>query len=193
MNDFTKRCSPFPYHNPQVLNRPLVIRNPFMNATNVTTQARRNPLDNRIPPPLVVILIGLVMGVIAWLTPAIEIGNLERFSLGGLTIVLGASVVVSGARTFWRHQTTINPVDLEQASALVTGGIFRYSRNPMYVGFTAVLVGWAICLAAPSALVGPVAFVLFTTRFQIIPEERVMQAKFGQEYDDYRAKVRRWL
>ena len=94
---------------------------------------------------------------------------------------------------FWRNKTTINPVDLESASALVTSGVFRFSRNPMYVGFTAMLVGWAVCLAAPWALVGPVAFVLFTNRFQIIPEERVMRDKFGQAYDDYQAQVRRWI
>jgi len=94
---------------------------------------------------------------------------------------------------FWRNKTTISPVDLESASALVTSGVFRFSRNPMYVGFTAMLVGWAVCLAAPWALVGPVAFVLFTNRFQIIPEERVMRDKFGQAYDDYQAQVRRWI
>ena len=94
---------------------------------------------------------------------------------------------------FRRNKTTINPVDLESASALVTSGVFRFSRNPMYVGFTAMLVGWAVCLAAPWALVGPVAFVLFTNRFQIIPEERVMRDKFGQAYDDYQAQVRRWI
>ena len=94
---------------------------------------------------------------------------------------------------FRRNKTTINPVDLESASALVTSGVFRFSRNPMYVGFTAMLVGWAVCLAAPWALVGPVAFVLFTNRFQIIPEERVMREKFGQAYDDYQAQVRRWI
>ena len=63
----------------------------------------------------------------------------------------------------------------------------------MYVGFAAMLVGWAVCLAAPWALVGPVAFVLFINRFQIIPEERVMRDKFGQAYDDYQAQVRRWI
>ena len=110
-----------------------------------------------------------------------------------MIIALGALLVVQGARTFWRHETTIDPVDLERASTLVTGGIFRLSRNPMYVGFAAVLVGWAVCLAAPWSLAGPVAFVLFTTRFQIVPEERVMRAKFGRAYDDYRAQVRRWV
>ena len=164
-----------------------------MNATNPSTQERRHSLENRIPPPLVVVLIGAAMAVIAWFTPALEIGSNVRFAVGGIAIALGALVAVQGARMFWRNKTTINPVDLESASALVTSGVFRFSRNPMYVGFTAMLVGWAVCLAAPWALVGPVAFVLFTNRFQIIPEERVMRDKFGQAYDDYQAQVRRWI
>ena len=164
-----------------------------MNATNPSTQERRHSLENRIPPPLVVVLIGAAMAVIAWFTPALEIGSNVRFAVGGIAIALGALVAVQGARMFWRNKTTISPVDLESASALVTSGVFRFSRNPMYVGFTAMLVGWAVCLAAPWALVGPVAFVLFTNRFQIIPEERVMRDKFGQAYDDYQAQVRRWI
>ena len=164
-----------------------------MNATNTSTQERRHSLENRIPPPLVAVLIGAAMAVIAWFTPALEIGSNVRFAVGGIAIALGALVAVQGARMFRRNKTTINPVDLESASALVTSGVFRFSRNPMYVGFTAMLVGWAVCLAAPWALVGPVAFVLFTNRFQIIPEERVMRDKFGQAYDDYQAQVRRWI
>lgn len=164
-----------------------------MNTIEDSAPKTRHPLENRVPPPLVVVLIGVAMGVLAWFTPAVEIGSRVRFVGGGFAIALGALVVVQGARTFWRNKTTINPVDIESASALVTSGVFRYSRNPMYVGFTAILVGWAVCLAAPWALVGPVAFVLFTNRFQIVPEERVMRAKFGQAYDDYRRRVRRWL
>ena len=164
-----------------------------MNATNASTQERRHSMENRIPPPLVVVLIGAAMAVIAWFTPALEIGSNVRVAVGGIAIALGALVAVQGARMFRRHNTTINPVDLESASALVTSGVFRFSRNPMYVGFAAMLVGWAVCLAAPWALVGPVAFVLFTNRFQIIPEERVMRDKFGQAYDDYQAQVRRWI
>jgi protein-S-isoprenylcysteine O-methyltransferase Ste14 len=75
----------------------------------------------------------------------------------------------------------------------VTGGIFRYTRNPMYVGFTSLLVGWACYLSVPWLLFEPIAFAIFITRFQIIPEERVMSVKFGQDYTDYRQRVRRWL
>ena len=163
-----------------------------MNATETTNPIRRHPLENRVPPPLVVVLIGVAMAVVALSTPAVEITKPLRLGVGGVVIALGALLVVQGARTFWRNETTIDPVALGRASTLVTGGVFHLSRNPMYVGFAAALVGWAVCLAAPWSLLGPVAFVLFTDRFQIIPEERVLLAKFGRVYDDYRAQVRRW-
>ncbi len=154
---------------------------------------RRHTLENRVPPPLVVILIGAAMAAVAWFNPAVGFGGNGHIAIGVVLIAVGGLVVVQGARTFWRNETTIDPVDLKRASTLVTSGVFRYSRNPMYVGFAVALLGWAVCLASPWALVGPVAFVLFTHRFQIIPEERLMQAKFGQAYDNYRAEVRRWL
>ena len=164
-----------------------------MNASETMNLIRRHPLENRVPPPLVVVLIGAAMAVIARSTPAVEITNSLRLGVGGVVIALGVLSVVQGARTFWRNETTIDPVALGRASTLVTGGVFRLSRNPMYVGFAAALVGWAVCLAAPWSLLGPVAFVLFTDRFQIVPEERVMRAKFGRAYDEYRAKVRPWV
>lgn len=164
-----------------------------MNATSTINTLRRHPLENRVPPPLVVALIGAAMAVAARLTPTVETDGGLRLAVGGMAIALGAWVVVQGARTFWRNGTTIDPMGLERASTLVTGGVFRLSRNPMYVGFAVALVGWAVCLAAPWAMLGPVAFVLYTTRFQILPEERVMRAKFGRAYDDYRAQVRRWV
>ena len=126
----------------------------------------------------------------------VVVGCRGQFLVDGecIDVAEGSVVRISPpAARAWRNKTTISPVDLESASALVTSGVFRFSRNPMYVGFTAMLVGWAVCLAAPWALVGPVAFVLFTNRFQIIPEERVMRDKFGQAYDDYQAQVRRWI
>ena len=164
-----------------------------MNPTNTMVLNRRHPLENRVPPPLVTVLIGGAMAAIARFTPAVDVTSLLRFGVGGVGIALGLLVVAQGARTFWRNETTIDPVALERASTLVTSGVFRFSRNPMYVGFAAMLVGWAVCLAAPWAMLGPVAFVIFTARFQILPEERVMQAKFGRVYDDYREQVRRWL
>jgi protein-S-isoprenylcysteine O-methyltransferase Ste14 len=77
--------------------------------------------------------------------------------------------------------------------SLVTGGIYRYTRNPMYVGLVFVLVGWAAFLASLWTLVGPLACALYLQRFQIEPEERVLGERFGAAYADYAASVRRWL
>jgi protein-S-isoprenylcysteine O-methyltransferase Ste14 len=79
------------------------------------------------------------------------------------------------------------------ASSLVSSGVYRITRNPMYVGVLLVLVAWATFLAAPLALPGPLAFVLYIGRFQIAPEEAVLGKLFGAEYAEYKAKVRRWL
>lgn len=164
-----------------------------MTSAESRASRRLSPLENRIPPPLAVVLIGVVMAIIALPSRSVPLGGVTRLVIGGVAIALGGLVVVHGARTFWKAGTTINPVRLDQTSALVTTGLFRYTRNPMYVGFTAVLVGWAACLGSPWTLLGPVVFVLFTDRFQIIPEERVMREKFGPAYAAYCSHVRRWL
>jgi protein-S-isoprenylcysteine O-methyltransferase Ste14 len=112
-----------------------------------------------------------------------------RLVIGAFALTFGLSGIVA----FRRAQTTINPVQIDQASSVVTGGIYRVTRNPMYVGLTALLTTWAVWLAVPLALLGPMFFALFIHRFQILPEERVMSAKFGKEYDEYRKRTRRWL
>jgi protein-S-isoprenylcysteine O-methyltransferase Ste14 len=150
-------------------------------------------LENRFPPPLLVLAIGVAMAGIAWNSTALSIPWVARLAIGSAIIALGAGTVVTGARTFWRAGTTINPVDIKQASALVTSGLFGYTRNPMYVGFTLMLIGWGVALASPWAMMGPVAFVLFIHRFQINPEEQVIRAKFGNEYEQSCKRVRRWI
>ena len=81
----------------------------------------------------------------------------------------------------------------ERASALVERGIYRHTRNPMYLGLLCLLLGWTLALGQWAALLGPLVFVVYITRFQIVPEERVLLAHFGAAYDDYRQRVRRWL
>lgn len=150
-------------------------------------------LENKVPPPFVVVLIGAVMWMAAQIAPPLQIDSHLRLALGGTVVLSGFIFLVLGFTAFGQAQTTIDPVNLERASSLVTSGIYRLTRNPMYVGFTVVLVGWAAYLAVPWALLGSIAFVLFTTRFQIIPEERAMSSKFGQAYVEYKERVRRWL
>jgi len=95
--------------------------------------------------------------------------------------------------TVMRARTSVNPMRPEKSSAIVSAGIYGITRNPMYVGLVFVLTGWFVYLGAVSAIVGPIGFVLYIQRFQILPEERVLAAKFGDEYRAYMARVRRWL
>ena len=163
-----------------------------MNKLSQTTTSM-HALEHKIPPPILVVLIGLAMGTAARLVPAIDLSRELRLMLAGLFGLAGFGLLASGFLAFRRARTTIDPVRIDAASSVVTGGIFAYTRNPMYVGFTALLLAWAAYLAIPWTLLGPIFFVLFINRFQIIPEERVMSAKFGAAYDDYRKRVRRWL
>ena len=150
-------------------------------------------LENKFPPPLVTLALGLAMWGVSKFQPAIPMDPRLHFALTAALGVIALSFGAGGIIAFRLARTTINPVRIDQASRVVTGGIYRVTRNPMYVGLTALLTMWAVWLAVPLALLGPVFFALFIHRFQILPEERAMSAKFGREYDEYRKRVRRWL
>jgi protein-S-isoprenylcysteine O-methyltransferase Ste14 len=146
-----------------------------------------------MPPPIVTVLIGAAMWLVTFFEPALPLSRPLRVIVASLLLAIGIFVLASGVLAFRRSRTTIDPVQIHRASALVAHGIFRFTRNPMYVGSTMLLTSWAVFLSVPFTLLGPVAFVLFTTRFQIIPEERAMRAKFGEAYSRYQSSVRRWI
>ena len=150
-------------------------------------------LELKIPPPAAALLVGLVMWGAAYLLPAVHLTSELRVMIAGLCAAFGLIVAFLGFWAFRRAKTTVSPVTPEAASSVVTGGVYRYTRNPMYVGLTAVLVGWAVWLSVPWVFLGPLVLMLFLTRFQIIPEERIMSSKFGRDYDEYCKRVRRWL
>lgn len=111
-----------------------------------------------------------------------------------LIFLTGGIVCGLGVLSFLRARTTLNPLQPSRATALVFVGIYRYSRNPMYLGFLLGLVAWGVYLSHALALVlGPALFVTYMTRFQIVPEECALEASFGERYRDYKKKVRRWL
>ena len=149
-------------------------------------------LEHRIPPPLVMLIVAVVM----WLANRSMGGRLAggAWLIVALAIaLLGIGIAVAGRNAFVKAGTTLNPVNLKAASQLVTSGIFRHTRNPMYLGLTLLLIGVAALFANAWLLLGPVVFVAYTLRFQIMPEEQVMLEKFGAEYRAYQLRVRRWI
>ena len=152
-----------------------------------------NALEHKIPPPLVFFAIAALMWAATWILPTTAIPHGWRRSIAGLLFVLAVLLASSGISAFRRAKTPLDPVHIDRASTLVTSGIYKFTRNPMYLGLTTLLLAWAALLSAPWLLLGPVVFVLFIDRFQIVPEERAMRAKFGAQYADYAARVRRWI
>ena len=151
-------------------------------------------LKTKIPPPIV----GLVFSVLIWaISKAIPTTPMltEQQSLLAAVILLitGFGFAISGMVSFRAASTTVNPLQPDQASALVTSGVYRITRNPMYIGLATVLIGWSTFLGAPLGLVGVVGFMAYIQHFQIIPEEQALERLFGAEFETYQASVRRWL
>ena len=150
-------------------------------------------LENRIPPPILTLVIAIGMGAASQAMPPLAVPALVRVALAVAVFMVAGLFGAPAVRAFAQAGTTINPVRIDNASALVSTGIYGLSRNPMYVGLAGILLSLGIYLGRPWLLIGPVLFVAFISRFQIIPEERAMQARFGDAYTAYRARVRRWL
>lgn len=151
-------------------------------------------MDNRIPPPLVAILFGLLAWCAARRFPgALDLTLEWRIGLALIVLIAGMAICVAGLLSFRHARTTVNPLKPETASALVSSGIYRYTRNPMYLGFATALIAWSIFLAWPPALLGVLGFVIYMNHFQIGPEERALASLFGSEFTQYRRRVRRWL
>ena len=150
-------------------------------------------LELMVPPPVVATLTAVAMWAVSPFGPLLPIPPSASLIAVGVLVLLGGTCDLLGLWAFRRSQTTINPMKPGKTSALVTAGIYKVTRNPMYLGLVLLLLAWAFYLAAIWPLLGPVVFVLYINRFQIGPEERVMSDKFGEEYADYVARVRRWI
>ena len=139
----------------------------------------------------------VLAGVLAWMltyvAPGLSLHVPMHRTIAVCIAVLGIACSIGAKVSFSRAGTTLNPLHPENATSLVTSGLYRYSRNPMYVGQCLVLAGWCMWLDHALAWIAVVALAWFLTMFQIKPEERVLLAKFGEDYRAYCARVRRWF
>lgn len=157
------------------------------------TTPNMNKLELKVPPPVVALLVAAAMWGITMISAPIEVPNFVRYVVASTIAIAGGCISLAGVIWFRRAKTTVNPLKPENTSSLVTAGIYRFTRNPMYLGLLFILLAWAVFLSSAWALVGPVAFVLYIQRFQVAPEERVLATMFGSTYSEYKARVRRWL
>ncbi|MTI12477.1 methyltransferase family protein [Sansalvadorimonas verongulae] len=147
----------------------------------------------KIPPIALVVIVAVMMWFVGWVTEGFLLSDSVRMFLLGLFLLAGVSIGLAGVKSFRQAQTTVNPMTPEAASSLVSSGIFQRTRNPMYVGMALCLTGWGLFLANFYALGGVIGFIVYMTRFQIIPEERALTAHFGIDFESYRKQVPRWL
>ena len=150
-------------------------------------------LETKVPPPIVAVAVGVGMWLISTTAPHAGPVPLPRLIAALAIALIGGAVAAAGVAAIRKAQTTVNPLHPERTSAFVSNSIYRITRNPMYLGLLLVLLGVAVFLWSVPALIGPPAFVGYIWRFQIIPEERVLERKFGPEYVEYKRRVRRWL
>ena len=147
----------------------------------------------KVPPPVQALVCGILMWVIDRQLPGGQLESAIQLPIAILLAVSGIVLVVFSMLAFRRASTTVDPFHPEEASQLVVDGFFGYSRNPMYVSLALVLISWAIWLGSVYNVAVLVLFVTYITFFQIKPEEEAMRSLFGETYEHYCSRVRRWI
>lgn len=155
--------------------------------------ATMHAFELKIPPLALALACALAMWLASTQMP------LLAFTIPGQQFIaisltgLGIGIVLLAGLHFRNAGTTVNPTTPQATTAVVASGVYRLSRNPMYLGFLLVLAGWAVFLSHALPFLFLPGFVIYMNRFQIVPEERMLAAKFGGDYERYRQTVRRWL
>ncbi len=169
------------------------IRVPSRSGAGSTGSRPMATLKLKIPPVAVALIAAVLVWLLARATPTFQFEIPARKAVAAAFFLAGIIVIGLGVAAFRRVRTTVNPRQPHTASALVTSGIYRVTRNPMYLGMLLLLVAWAIMLAHGAAFVVLPGFVLYMNPFQIRPEEAILTGIFGGVFKEYAAKVRRWL
>ena len=152
-----------------------------------------NTLELKVPPLVLVLVLAGAMWFAAMQLPSLAITLSWRQGLAVTISGVGILLILAGGYAFQKAKTTVNPTTPAAASSVVTSGVYRFSRNPMYVGFLLALIGWATFLSHTLPFLLLPVYVAYMNRFQISPEERALSAKFGDKYEAYKQAVRRWL
>jgi protein-S-isoprenylcysteine O-methyltransferase Ste14 len=149
--------------------------------------------SSRVPPPLWMMLFAASEWLANRFLPIASLIRAPYTRLGVGLMVLALVPAVSAVVQFRRARTTLHPHHPERASALVTDGVYAWTRNPMYLSLWLLVIGWSVRLGALSGMIIALCFGPLLTRAQIRAEEQALAGRFGDAYASYRAKVRRWF
>ncbi len=150
-------------------------------------------LELKIPPLVVTLIFGLIAwGISNWFSSAslsITLFKVASYVIFGLGVVIALVAVIK----FKKEDTTVDPTSPSKSTSLVINGVYRYTRNPMYLSFFLWLLAYSLYLGNPINLLSLVFFIIYMNNFQIKAEERVLKETFGNEYEVYSSRVRRWI
>ena len=141
-----------------------------------------------VPPPVIFIGSVLIMAYLPNPYP-FKINALAVYSI----VLVSSAIAFFSLWQFYKSKANIHPIHLEKSNVFVVNGIYRFSRNPMYLSLTGLLVAWAIYLQSAVSFLGVFLFIYLITQWQIKPEEYWLEKKFGESYLAYKNKVRRWI
>ena len=145
----------------------------------------------KIPPPLIVLV--LIVSIY-FSSKKIDLINIPlQLEISIFVLSAGILIFVNPVLQFIKSKTTVNPIQFEDVNKLVTSGIFKYSRNPMYLGMLMIVLSTSIFYLNIYSILTPLLFMLWINKFQIKREEEFLIEKFGDEYLSYKKKTRRWI
>jgi protein-S-isoprenylcysteine O-methyltransferase Ste14 len=150
-------------------------------------------LELKVPPLALAMGFGLLMWAIDRWLPQQSSRSTIRTAIALAIFAIAMAILVAAIVNFREARTTVDPMHPEAASSVVTTGIYRFTRNPMYLAFLLALIAWAVFLGNVATALFPLVFVVYMNRFQISPEERALRTRFGAPYEAYLRSVRRWL
>lgn len=150
-------------------------------------------LELKVPPAVVTFVFIVLMYFVSSIFSFLNIDFMFQIFLSVETAVSGFVLIVAGSYVFNEKKTSINPLKPQSATSLVTNGVYKFTRNPMYLGIVIILFAWLLFLGNILNIVNIVLFVLYMNKYQIIPEEKALEKLFNEEYLSYKAKVKRWI
>ena len=148
-------------------------------------------MNNKIPPPIIALVCAL--GILFSKPFFREYSNVNNSSISILFFLIGIACFFFAIKLFKKHNTTISPLKPEKATSLIVSGIYMYSRNPMYLGMLFILISTSIRFNIIGGIISISSFIIYITKFQIIPEEEQLKRIFGEKFLNYKKKTRMWL